>query len=61
MIEALIAAQTGIALFTLSILFFIAVKLEGMNGMSHRILEILKEISDSNRRFEEDSKYEKEK
>ena len=46
MIETLIAAQTGIALFTLSILFFIAVKLEGMNGMSHRILEILKEIKD---------------
>lgn len=44
MIEQLISVQIAIELFILSILFYMGVKIEGFNAISHQILDAIKEI-----------------
>ena len=44
MLEALISVQIAIELFILSILFYMGIKIEGFNAISHEILRAVKDL-----------------
>lgn len=46
MIEQLISMQIAIELFILSILFYMGIKIEGFNAVSHQILNAIKELKE---------------